>query len=120
MDKTFKECFALRCTACGSNFCGWCLSNFGAGDVHNHTAGCRPKDQKPRGLFPQNDNYDGRKYSAKQCFDQVHGPRRAAAVKAYLDAQGLLGAEWETVVKLVEEQWNTGGATLLGDNIVLR
>jgi hypothetical protein len=120
MDEAFDDCFALRCTACGSNFCGWCLRNFGAKDVHEHTTRCRPEPLKPRGLFPHNDSYNGRKYSVKQCFDQVHGPRRADAVKAYLDAQRLLGAERETVVKLVEEQWNTGGWTLLRDNIVLR
>jgi hypothetical protein len=120
MDAGFDDCFALGCIACGSNFCGWCLRNSGAGDAHEHTTRCRPEQLKPRGLFPQHDNYNGRKYSAKQCFDQVHGPRRAAAVKAYLDAQRLQGAEREAVIKLVEEQWNTAGATLLGDNIALR
>jgi hypothetical protein len=47
----------------------------------------------------------------------VHGPRKAAAVTEYLDAQRLFGAEREAVIQLVEEQWNTGGITLLGDNI---
>jgi hypothetical protein len=41
-------------------------------------------------------------------------------VKAYLDGQHLQGAEREAVITAVEEQWNTGGATLLGDNIALR
>eukprot|EP01035_Chromulina_nebulosa_P034877 gene34877-46855_t len=118
MDDDFDECFALKCTACRSHFCGWCLRDFKRADAHNHTTGCRPQDQQPRGLFPQNDNVQI--YTAKQCFNQVHGPRRAAAVKAYLDAQHLQGAEREAVIKAVEEQWNTGGATLLGDNIELR
>jgi hypothetical protein len=50
----------------------------------------------------------------------VHGPRKAAAVREYLDAQRLFGAEREAVIKLVEEQWNTGEETLLGDYISLR
>ena len=118
MDDDFDECFALKCAACNAHFCGWCLRDFGRADSHNHAAGCRPRHLKPRGLFPQRD--DGGRYSAKQCFNQVHGPRRAAAVKAYLDGQHLQGAEREAVIKAVEEQWNTGGATLLSDNIALR
>ena len=118
VDKDFDECFAFRCATCASSFCGWCLRDFGAGDAHGHVLDCRIEPLQPRGLFPQHDR--GGTYSAKQCFDQVHGPRRAAAVKDYLDAQRLFGAEREAVIKLVEEQWNTGGVTLLGDNISLR
>ena len=118
MDKDFDECFALRCSSCATNFCGWCLRDFGAGNAHGHVLNCRLDHLQPRGLFPQHDR--GCVYSAKQCFDQVHGPRKAAAVTEYLDAQRLFGAEREAVIQLVEEQWNTGGITLLGDNISLR
>ena len=118
LDKDFDECFALRCSSCTTNFCGWCLRDFGAGDAHGHVLSCRPDHLQPRGLFPQHDREWT--YSAKQCFDQVHGPRKAAAVREYLDAQRLFGAEREAVIKLVEEQWNTGEETLLGDCISLR
>ena len=118
MDGDFDECFALRCAGCGSHFCGWCLRDFGRADAHDHVVRCRPEQLRPRGLFPHHEN--GRRYSAKQCFDQVHGPRRAVAVKAYLDAQNLQGTEREAVIQAVEEQWNTVGVTLLGDNIALR
>ena len=118
MDNDFDECFALRCSGCDSNFCGWCLRDFGTADAHDHTAGCRAPDLQPRGLFPHRDN--DRMYTAKHCFDQAHGPRRAAAVKAYLDEQGLQGVEMEAVIQAVEEQWNTGSGTLEEENIILR
>ena len=120
MDNRFDECFALKCTGCGSHFCGWCLRDFGKADAHAHVTGCRPLPLQPRGLFPHYEYENGRRNSAKQCFDQVHGPRRAAAVRAYLDQQRLQGAEREAVITAVEEQWNTIGVTLLGDNIALR
>jgi len=41
-------------------------------------------------------------------------------VKAYLDEQGLEGAEREAVIQAVEEQWNTGSGTLEEENIILR
>eukprot|EP01036_Dinobryon_divergens_P033657 gene33657-43498_t len=118
MDDNFDECFALKCAGCGSHFCGWCLQDFGRADAHGHTAGCRPQNLLPRGLFPHHEN--DRRNSAKHCFNQVHGPRRAEAVRAYLDAQNLQGAEREEVIQAVEEQWNTVGVTLLGDHIALR
>eukprot|EP01036_Dinobryon_divergens_P031429 gene31429-40823_t len=116
MDDDFDDCFALKCIGCGSHFCGWCLQDFGRADAHDHTNNCRT--QRPRGLFPHHHN--NRRFSAKQCFNQVHGPRRAAAVKTYLDDQHLQGAERETILKAVEEQWNTVGVTLLGDFINIR
>ena len=116
MDKDFDDCFALKCSGCGANFCGWCLRDFGKADAHAHVVACRPHPLRPRGLFP----HHGSGSSAKQCFDQVQGPRRAAAVKAYLDAQHLLGADREAVIKAVEEQWNTVGVTLIGDLIAIR
>ena len=118
MENDFDECFALSCTHCRINFCGWCLRNLKKADAHVHTTGCRSQSQEPKGLYPQNDN--DKIYSAKQCFNQVHGPRRAKAVKDYLDAQNLHGADRDAVITAVEEQWNTGGVTLLGENIDLR
>ena len=113
MDNDFDDCFRMTCPFCHHNFCGWCLLYFEEDDGHGHTAGCRPEDSQPRGLFPQREN-DG-SHSAKQCFDMVHGPRRATIVKAYLDEQGLQGFDRDAVITAVEAQWNTGD-----DNIHLR
>ena len=111
MDDSFSECFSLQCMGCGHNFCGWCLVDCGT-DAHAHVIGCRPERTSPRGLFPQNDN-NGR-HSAKYYFDRVHGPRRAEAVKAYLDCNSLPCEDRKAIIRSVSETWD-----LMKDNILL-
>jgi len=109
MDADFDACFALSCTGCGHGFCGWCLIDCDS-DSHEHAARCRPEGTSPRGLFPQYDDHE--RHPAKYYFDRVHGPRRAAVVKAYLDSEDLRGQERETILQAILDQWD-----LKADNI---
>ena len=36
----FSGCFAVTCSNCASNFCGYCLLNCGRSDAHPHVASC--------------------------------------------------------------------------------
>jgi hypothetical protein len=51
----FDGCFALSCSNCPCNFCGWCLEDCGS-DAHKHVVNCPVKPQGADiyyGTFPQ-------------------------------------------------------------------
>ena len=69
----FTGCFALACSRCPCNFCGWCLADCGT-DAHAHVRTC---PQRPSGL---NDPL-----FAKFCvFEEHHRRRRQQKVVQYL------------------------------------
>jgi len=68
----FEGCFALSCSACPCNFCGWCLEDCG-NDAHPHVARC---SEKP----PNADTFFG----SEQDFKDSHNKRCKQKVTEYL------------------------------------
>jgi hypothetical protein len=69
----FDGCFALKCSSCPCNFCGWCLEDCGT-DAHPHVKSCK---QKPK----TSDSYFG----TKEQFIQGQNERRKNLLLKFLE-----------------------------------
>lgn len=67
----FSNCFALSCSRCDCNFCGWCLADCGE-DAHSHVLRC------PHNLA------GGNLFADENLFKQAMNRRRARELRRYL------------------------------------
>ena len=73
----FSGCFALSCSSCPCNFCGWCLADCGK-DAHKHVANCSA-NQAGRDVFAK-----------KELFEAYQKDRKRNLVLQYLATLGDL------------------------------
>lgn len=71
----FEACFAIKCSSCATNFCGWCMVGCGnSKQCHEHVRDCPTAPKHRQGGF----------FGRLEEFNAVHACRRLDAVETYL------------------------------------
>lgn len=93
----FDGCFAVGCTICDGHFCGWCLQDFGKGNVgnratHAHVKHCPAAPAHRRGGY----------FGTIEEFNELHAFRRLQEVWYYLQVKVTEEAEKRAVVEAIK------------------